>query len=132
MRNCCLLFLLGCPAEDSESMNLLSLLRFSRWSLAGTGRVHGQFEEVIGDGEQLEISNLSVSRNRIKPEPSQWRGSCAKCRKKVEKCVGIFCGNFCVGRGQYPLFQRVWCRGCYVEHPEDEFNKSGKDSGGDW
>ena len=42
------------------------------------------------------------------------------------KGAGIFCGNFYVGRGQYPPFQRVWYGGCYVDHPKDGFPKSGK------
>ena len=26
----------------------------------------------------------------------------------------------------------VWCGGCYLKHPKDDFPKSGKLSGGDW
>ena len=48
------------------------------------------------------------------------------------KGAGIFCGNLYVGCGKYPPFHRVWYGGCYVEHPKDDFPKSGKESGGDW
>ena len=48
-----------------------------------------------------------------------------------ERC-GIFCGNFYVGRGQYPPCQRVWCGVCYVKQPKDDFPKSGKESRGYW
>ena len=82
--------------------------------------------------DQLGSLNWIVSGNGSSLYPFKWRGKFNNCQKKVVNVVGVICGNFCVGRGQYPLFQRVWCRGCYVEHPEDEFNKSGKESGGDW
>ena len=81
-------------------MNLLSLICCSWWSQAGTGRVHRQYKEVIGDGEQLCISNLSESGNGINLDLLQWRGSCNKCRKQVVRGAGIVCGNFYVGRGQ--------------------------------
>ena len=88
--------------------------------------------ELIGDMEQLGILNLSVSCNGSILEPFQWRGRCDKCWKKLVKDSGIFCGNFYVGRVQCPPFQRVWCGGCYVEHPKDDFPKSGIESRGDW
>ena len=62
----------------------------------------------------------------------KWRGIYDKCRNKVVKRAGLFCRNFCVGHGQYPPLQRVWCRGCYVKHLEDDLPKSGKESRGDW
>ena len=59
-------------------------------------------------------------------------GKLRQVSKKVLECEGIFCGKFCVGRGQYLPCQRVWCGGCYVENPKDEFPKSGKRSGRNW
>ena len=87
---------------------------------------------MIGDVEQLVLLNLSVIRNRRRLDPFKWRGNCDKCRKKVMKGAGIFCGIFYVGRGKYPPCQRVWCGGCYVEHPKYDFPKSGKESVGYW
>ena len=81
-------------------MNLLSLICFSLLSHAGTGRVHGKSEEVIGYVEQLGLSNFSVSGNGSNMDPFQWTGICDKCQKKVVKCAGIFCVNFYIGRGQ--------------------------------
>ena len=49
----------------------------------------------------------------------------------IERCGDIL-RKFFVGRRQYPPCQMVWCGGCYVEHPNDDFPNSGKDSGGDW
>ena len=46
----------------------------------------------------------------------RWRGRCDKCQKNIVKGAGIFCGNFFVGRRQYPPCHRVWCGGCYIEH----------------
>ena len=86
--------------------------------------------EVIGNVEQLGISNLSVIRNGIIQYPFQRRVSYDKCWKKLVKGVGIICVNFYVGRGQYPPYRGVCCGGCYVKHPKDEFPKYGNESGG--
>ena len=93
--------LVGMPCWEYENMNLLSLLCLSLLYRAGNGRVHGPSAEVIGDMEQLRLLKWSVSRNGVSLYPLQWRGSCNKCRKKVVKIEGVFCGNFYVGRGQY-------------------------------
>ena len=83
-------------------MNPLSLIFFSWLSHSVNGRVHGPSEEVIGEVEQLGLSNLGVSNNGGGLDPFQWRGSYEKCRKKLVTVAGIFCGNFYVGRRQYP------------------------------
>ena len=44
----------------------------------------------------------------------------------------MFCGNFYLGRGQYPPCQIVWCGFFNAKQLKDEFPKSGKYSGGDW
>ena len=64
--------------------------------------------------DQLGRFNLSVSGNYSSMEPFKWRGSYDKCRNKVVKGEGIFCGNCLVGRGKYPPCQMVGCKGCYV------------------
>ena len=55
--------------------------------------VHGISTEVIGDMEQLESFNWSVSGNVIRLDLFKWRGSCVNYWKKVVKSVGIFYGN---------------------------------------
>ena len=87
---------------------------------------------MIGYVDHLERLNWIVSRNDIRLEPLKRRGIYDKCWKKVVKSAEIFCGKFCVGRGQDPPCQRVWCVGCYVEHTKDDLLKSGKEYGGDW
>ena len=37
-----------------------------------------------------------------------------------------------LGKGKYPTFQMMWCRGYYGEHLRDDFPKAGTHSGGDW
>ena len=71
--------------------------------------------------------NWSIRRNGISLDPLKWRGICVKFQKKVVKGADMFCGHFCVGRGQYPPCKMVWCGGCYVKHPKYELPKSGKD-----
>ena len=105
---------------------------FYRLAHAGTERLHGKYEEVIGDGGELRLYNLSTSGNGRNLDSFQWRGSCDKCQKKLVRGAGIFCEKIYVGRGQYPPCQIVLCRGCYAEHPKDDFSKSGKESGGYW
>ena len=98
----------------------------------GTGRVHGASVAVIEDVEKLGQLKWSVGRNGSILDLFKWRGYCDKFRKKAVKCAGIFCGNFCVGREQYPPCQMVRCRGCYAKHPNDDLPKSGKVPGGYW
>ena len=87
---------------------------------------------MIGDEEKFGISNLSSSGNGSNLDPFQWRGCCDKYRKKVMRGSGIFCGNLYVWCRQYTQCQRVWCGGCYIEHPKDDFPKSGKELEGYW
>ena len=56
------------------------------------------------DGRNL---NWSVNRNGIILDPFKWRVSCVKCRKKVVKVAGIFCGKFFVGPGN--TLHARWC-----------------------
>ena len=50
-----------------------------------------------------------------------WVGPCVVCGKTRRGGVGIFCRNFCVGRGGFPPCMNVWCGGCYRESPTDPF-----------
>ena len=88
--------------------------------------------EVNGDVYQLEISNCSVSRNGRSLDLFKKRGSWDRCRKKVVKDAGIFCGNLCVGSSQHPPCQKVWYRYCYVKYLKDDLPKSWNYSRGDW
>ena len=87
---------------------------------------------VIGEVDQLGRSNWNISVNGSRLELLKMGGICDKCRKKVVKGAGIFCGFFCVGRGKYPPRKRVWCGGCYVEYLKYDFPKYGKESVVDW
>ena len=88
--------------------------------------------ELIGDMGKLGRLKWDLNENEIILDPFKWRLRYNKCWKKVVKGGGIFCGNFCVGCGQYPPCQMLWCGGCYVTHPKYDFHKSWKQSGGDW
>ena len=46
---------------------------------------------------------------------------CVVCGKTRWGGVGIFCRNFCVGRGGFPPCRDVWCGECYEEFPTDPF-----------
>ena len=41
--------------------------------------------------------------------------------KAIVKGVGLFCGNFCTGRGPYPPCQMMWCVCCYTDELDNIF-----------
>ena len=61
-----------------------------------------------------------------------WKIIFVKFWKKLVVSVGIICRILCIGKGQYPTFQIIWCGGFYVEKPRDDFPKSGKYPRVDW
>ena len=61
--------------------------------------------------------------------PIMWEGSYKKFWKKLVGGAGIFCLNFCTRRGQFYPCQMMWCGGCYKEHGNDTFPKTGKKYG---
>ena len=101
-------------------------------SHAGTRRVHVPSVEVIGNMEQLDQLKWSVIGNGRSLDLFKWRGIYNKCQKKVVKGAWMFFVDICVGCGQYPSCQIVWCGGCYVKHLKDDLPDSGKEYGGDW
>jgi hypothetical protein len=48
-----------------------------------------------------------------------WTGHCLECSAIRKRGHGLFCGNFLLARGNYPLCRSVWCGGCYRESPKD-------------
>ena len=40
--------------------------------------------------------------------------------------AGIFCGNFCTGRGKFPPCQMMWSISCYVDRKSDGLPNSRK------
>ena len=51
---------------------------------------------------------------------------CVVCGKMLKGGVGIFCGNFCRGRGGFPPCANAWCGSCYTESPNDPFPQQQK------
>ena len=50
-----------------------------------------------------------------------WKGFCAKCGKSRRSGVGLFCGNFLLGRGTFPRCEIVYCGKCYTAGADDPF-----------
>ena len=63
-------------------------------SHTGTVRLHETSMGVIGEVDQLGRSNWNISVNGSRLELLKMGGICDKCRKKVVKGAGIFCGFF--------------------------------------
>ena len=91
------------------------------WTIQGSDWGHRTFRA-------LEIE---CKQEWEQPGPIPMEGNLQQVLKEGSERCGIFCGNFYVGRGQYPPCQRVWCGVCYVKQPKDDFPKSGKESRGD-
>lgn len=50
-----------------------------------------------------------------------WTGPCVKCGKIRKDGAGLFCGNFSIGREDFPPCQVVWCGKCYREQEGDPY-----------
>mmetsp|Transcript_22695 Transcript_22695/g.46004 ORF Transcript_22695/g.46004 Transcript_22695/m.46004 type:complete len:112 (+) Transcript_22695:1732-2067(+) len=50
-----------------------------------------------------------------------WRASCARCGRTLANAQGLFCRNFCFGRGPFPQCRKAWCGSCYCLYPADRY-----------
>ena len=55
------------------------------------------------------------------PKTMLWTGHCLECSAIWKLGYGLFCGNYLLARGNYPLCRSVWCDGCYRESPNNNF-----------
>ena len=72
-------------------------------------------------GTQEEPPVLTHLEEGTQDNYMSWTGHCQECSKIRRRGHGLFCRNYLLPWGNYPLCRSVWCSKCYRESPNNHF-----------